>query len=207
MLPEMELWHRLPRKEMNRGPSLNHRKELHHLTLNKMDLQMSELPEPTTFSTPATVALMMNPRTFITMTRLLVSGLMICLGLWITGGIVELLHQLYVAATGEWSVGAEKMITDVVVILAILELIRTLQSYLELGRVKVTLILDAALVVLIGELISLWYSEYTEQEVLLSLAVIALLTLLRIITTRYSPECRFANGEGQQETTQSEPVQ
>ena len=85
------------------------------------------------------------------------------------------------------------MITDVVVILAILELIRTLQSYLELGRVKVTLILDAALVVLIGELISLWYSEYTNQEVLLSLAVIALLTVLRIVTTRYSPESHFAN--------------
>lgn len=120
---------------------------------------------------------------------------MVCLGLWITGGIAQLLHQLYVAATGEWSLGAQKMITDVVVILAILELIRTLQSYLELGRVKVTLILDAALVVLIGELISLWYSEYTEREVLLSLAVIALLTLLRIVTMRYSPEYHFVNEE------------
>ncbi|PVV16565.1 MAG: hypothetical protein B6D77_00840 [gamma proteobacterium symbiont of Ctena orbiculata] len=130
------------------------------------------------------------------MTRLLVSGLMLCLGLWITGAIVDLLHQLYIAATGEWSRGAEKMITDVVIILAILELVRTLQSYLELGRVKVTLILDAALVVLIGELISLWYREYTAQEVLLSLAVITLLTLLRIVTMRYSPENHITGDEG-----------
>ncbi|MEJ2406369.1 MAG: phosphate-starvation-inducible PsiE family protein [Candidatus Thiodiazotropha sp.] len=156
---------------------------------------MSEHHKPATFKTPRTLSLLMDPRTFNTMTRLLISGLMVCLGLWITGGIAQLLHQLYVAATGEWSLGAQKMITDVVVILAILELIRTLQSYLELGRVKVTLILDAALVVLIGELISLWYSEYTEREVLLSLAVIALLTLLRIVTMRYSPEYHFVNEE------------
>jgi uncharacterized membrane protein (DUF373 family) len=122
------------------------------------------------------------------MTKILVSGLMICLGLWITAAYVELLSHLYIAITEEWSHGAEKMITDVVIILAILELVRTLQSYLELGRVKVTLILDAALVVLIGELISLWYREYTAQEVLLSLAVISLLTLLRIVTVRFSPE-------------------
>jgi uncharacterized membrane protein (DUF373 family) len=113
---------------------------------------------------------------------------MISLGFWITAAIVELMYKLYFAMTGDWSHAAEMMITDVVIILAILELVRTLQSYLEVGRVKVTLILDAALVVLIGELISLWYREYTAQEVLLSLAVITLLTLLRIITVRFSPE-------------------
>jgi uncharacterized membrane protein (DUF373 family) len=137
---------------------------------------------------PAVVTHLLNPRIFNTMIKILVSGLMICLGLWITAAFVELLSHLYNAITEEWSHGAEKMITDVVIILAILELVRTLQSYLELGRVKVTLILDAALVVLIGELISLWYHEYTAQEVLLSLAVITLLTLLRILTVRFSPE-------------------
>jgi uncharacterized membrane protein (DUF373 family) len=137
---------------------------------------------------PAGVTHLLNPRIFNTMTKILVSGLMICLGLWITAAFVELFSHLYIAITEEWSHGAEKMITDVVIILAILELVRTLQSYLELGRVKVTLILDAALVVLIGELISLWYHDYTAQEVLLSLAVISLLTLLRIVTVRFSPE-------------------
>ncbi|MBT3045954.1 MAG: phosphate-starvation-inducible PsiE family protein [Candidatus Thiodiazotropha sp.] len=168
---------------------------------------MSETLDQAAFNTPATLAPLLNPRTFNTMTRLLVSGLIICLGLWITGAIVDLLRQLYIAATGEWSHGAEKMITDVVIILAILELVRTLQSYLELGRVKVTLILDAALVVLIGELISLWYREYTTQEVLLSLAVITLLTLLRIVTMRYSPENHFPCDEGPQQSQQTDTSQ
>ncbi|MCU7795659.1 MAG: phosphate-starvation-inducible PsiE family protein [Candidatus Thiodiazotropha sp. (ex Myrtea spinifera)] len=134
------------------------------------------------------VQALINPQVFNRMTRLLVGGLIFCLGLWIAAGVIHLVHLLYLALTGEWNHEAEKMIVDAVIILAILELVRTLQSYLELGRVKVTLILDAALVVLIGELISLWYREYTALEVLLSLAVIVLLTLLRILTARFSPE-------------------
>jgi uncharacterized membrane protein (DUF373 family) len=127
-------------------------------------------------------------RLFNRMTRYLVSGLILCLGLWIAGGIYQLLHQFVLAFETDWSHLAEKMIIDAVILLAVLELIRTLQSYLALGRVKVTLILDAALVVLIGELISLWYREYTTREVMLSLTVIVILTLLRIITVKFSPE-------------------
>ncbi len=130
----------------------------------------------------------LSPRFFSGMVRVLVGGLMMCLGLWLAGGIVKLAYHFYLTWFGDWTHQAEQMIVDVVINLAILELVRTLQSYLELGRVKVTLILDATLVVLIGDLIGLWYREYTPAEVLLSLAVIGLLTLLRIVTVKFSPE-------------------
>ena len=114
---------------------------------------------------------------------------MIAIYLWILFGFLNLLAHLYGSWLNEWSHGAETMVKDVVIILASLELIRTLQSYLVLGRVKVTFILDAALVVLIGELISLWYREYSEREVFMSVAVITALILLRIVTTKFSPDC------------------
>ncbi len=117
----------------------------------------------------------------------LVEILMISIYLWISGGIIYLLYHLYTNALIDWSHGAEAMIKQVVIMLAALELIRTLQSYLVLGRVKVTFILDAALVVLIGELISLWYDEYQATEVIINISVISILTVLRIITTKYSP--------------------
>jgi len=113
---------------------------------------------------------------------------MVALYFWIISGFLNLFHQLYLSISHRWEPNAEKMIVDVVIILAALELIRTLQSYLELGRVRVTFILDAALVVLIGELIGLWYREYSVKEVALSLAVIILLTLLRIVTVKFSPD-------------------
>lgn len=114
--------------------------------------------------------------------------LMIAIYLWLASGFINLLVNLYHSYPDNWSHGAEIMIKDVVVILASLELIRVFQTYLVKGRVKVTFILDVALVVLIGELISLWYREYSMNEVVMSIFVISILVLLRIVTTKFSPD-------------------
>ena len=118
----------------------------------------------------------------------IVGVLMLSLYLWIATGIVGLIINLQHVFRQGWSSIAEHIIIDVVLILAILELIRILQSYLTLGRVKVTFILDVALVVLIGELIGLWYKDYTLTEVGLHVAVITALILLRIVSIRFSPD-------------------
>ena len=118
----------------------------------------------------------------------LVGILMIAVYIWIASGCINLLTTLYHCYPDTWSHGAEKMIKDIVMILASLELIRIFQSYLLIGRVKVTFILDVALVVLIGELISFWYREFSITEIILSIFVISTLIILRIVTTRYSPD-------------------
>ena len=118
--------------------------------------------------------------------------LMIAIYLWMATGFMNLLLNLYHSYPDNWSHGAEVMIKDIVIILASLELIRVFQAYLLMGRVKVTFILDVALVVLIGELISLWYREYGMNEVFMSVFVISVLVLLRIVTTRFSPDCNEA---------------
>lgn len=118
----------------------------------------------------------------------LVGILMIAIYIWIAVGFVQLLIKLYQTTFQHWSHGAETMIKDVVVILASLELIRIFQSYLLLGRVKVTFILDVALVVLIGELISFWYREQQLMEMIVSVFVITVLIVLRIVTTKFSPD-------------------
>ena len=115
--------------------------------------------------------------------------LMMVVYLWMAYGLFNLLLGLYHSFSGHWLEGAEDMIKDVVLILAFFELIRVFQSYLILGRVRVTFILDVALVVLIGELISLWYAEYEPREVIMSMVVISSLVILRILTTRFSPDC------------------
>ncbi|WP_394808407.1 phosphate-starvation-inducible PsiE family protein [Nitrosomonas sp.] len=120
--------------------------------------------------------------------QLIVGILMLALYLWIGTGVLSLLLHLPDILKNGWAYVAEHIIIDIVLILAVLELIRILQSYLTLGRVKVTFILDVALVVLIGELIGLWYKEYTLLEVGLHITVIAVLTLLRIVSIRFSPD-------------------
>jgi uncharacterized membrane protein (DUF373 family) len=130
----------------------------------------------------------LNLKNYALLQRVIIGFLMFCLSLWLVGGVMSLLLHLSHATNQGWSHSAEHVIREVLIMMAILELIRTLQSYLKIGRVRVTLILDAALVVLIGELIGLWYRDYSMMEVMLSLGVITLLTLLRIVTTKFSPE-------------------
>ena len=113
---------------------------------------------------------------------------LIVIYLWMASGLISLLVNLYHSFPNNWAHGAESMIKDVVIILASFELIRVFQSYLLLGRVKVTFILDVALVVLIGELISLWYREFEISEVVMNVMVISVLIVLRIITSKYSPD-------------------
>jgi len=118
--------------------------------------------------------------------------LMMAVYLWMASGFINLIFSLFHSYPNNWTHGAEGMIKNTVILLASFELIRVFQSYLLIGRVKVTFILDVALVVLIGELISLWYAEYDTNEVLLNIFVIASLIALRIITSKFSPDSNEA---------------
>ncbi len=120
--------------------------------------------------------------------RLLTGLLIIVLCVWMVAGGVAMLRTLPAAFSPGWAATAEHAIIDSLILLALLEVIRTLQAYLRLGRVRVTFILDTALVVLISELMGLWFREYSPEKVLLGLGVIITLVALRIVTARYSPE-------------------
>jgi uncharacterized membrane protein (DUF373 family) len=120
--------------------------------------------------------------------RIITLLMMLAVGLWMLAGVIQLFLQLPQAFVRDWVAAAEHTIVNSLVLLALFEVVRTLQAYLSLGRVRVTFILDTALVVLIGELMGLWFREYTPEKVLLSLGVIATLVVLRIITARFSPE-------------------
>jgi uncharacterized membrane protein (DUF373 family) len=120
--------------------------------------------------------------------RVLTSLLIVALCLWMSAGIVNVVLDLRQSLSSGWAGVAERAIIDTLIMLALLEVIRTLQAYLKLGRVRVTFILDTALVVLIGELMGLWFKEYSPEKVLLGLGVIVTLVVLRIVTARFSPE-------------------
>ena len=120
--------------------------------------------------------------------RVLTGLLIVALCLWMGAGIVNVVLDLRQSLSSGWAGVAERTIIDTLIMLALLEVIRTLQAYLKLGRVRVTFILDTALVVLIGELMGLWFREYAPEKVLLGLAVIVTLVALRIVTARFSPD-------------------
>lgn len=120
--------------------------------------------------------------------RILSGIAILMLAIWMLVGIISFGIDLFASRGANWSLSAEQVIVKALIVLALLEVIRTFQAYLKLGRVRVTFIIDTALVVLIGELMGLWFKEYEPYKVLLSMAVITMLVVLRIITTKFSPE-------------------
>jgi uncharacterized membrane protein (DUF373 family) len=132
--------------------------------------------------------LQLADRFYLVLVRSLTGLAIIALCAWMGAGVIVLALDLRLVLTSGWAGVAERAIIDTLIMLALLEVIRTLQSYLKLGRVRVTFILDTALVVLIGELMGLWFREYAPEKVLLGLGVIVALVGLRIVTVRFSPE-------------------
>lgn len=120
--------------------------------------------------------------------RLLTGMLIVTLCLWMLAGVVDMVLGLREIPAAGWARVAEQAIIKTLIMLALLEVIRTLQAYLKLGRVRVTFILDTALVVLIGELMGLWFKEYSSGKVFLGTGVIAILVALRIVTNKFSLE-------------------
>jgi uncharacterized membrane protein (DUF373 family) len=118
--------------------------------------------------------------------------IMAAIGLWMLAGVAHPVLQLPTAFMQGWTVTAEHSIVNCLLLLALLEVVRTRQAYLTLGRVRVAFIVDTALVVLISELMGLWFREYAPEKVVLSLGVIAALVGLRIATARYPPELAHA---------------
>jgi uncharacterized membrane protein (DUF373 family) len=142
---------------------------------------------PNTFKSPL-ARLLFSESFTLALLRLLTGLVIVALGLWMLAGVVQLVIGLGELLEGRWAAMAEHAIINSLVMLALLEVVRTLQAYLSLGRVRVTFILDTALVVLIGELMGLWFREYDPGKVLLGLGVIVVLVVLRIVTARFSPE-------------------
>lgn len=167
-------------------------------TSSQPDNRINKEPPVGTTAPSATTAdndpwLWIADRFYPALVRSLTGFAIVALCVWMVAGVIVLIFGLREALAGNWAGAAEHAIIDTLIMLALLEVIRTLQSYLRLGRVRVTFILDTALVVLIGELMGLWFREYAPEKVLLGLGVIVALVVLRIVTTRFSPE---AAGEG-----------
>lgn len=70
------------------------------------------------------------------------------------------------------------------------ELFRTVKSYFTEGRLKVTYIIDTAMVVVITEIIGFWYREIEMARVGLAIVLVVALMGVRIMAIQFSPKRR-----------------
>jgi uncharacterized membrane protein (DUF373 family) len=81
----------------------------------------------------------------------------------------------------------KELIVNVLMVLALLELFRTVKAYFTEGRIKVTYIIDTALVVVITDIMGFWYREIEVARIALAIALVVALMGVRIMAILYSP--------------------
>jgi uncharacterized membrane protein (DUF373 family) len=72
-------------------------------------------------------------------------------------------------------------------LLALVEVFKTTVTYFREGRVKVTFIVDTILVVMLTEVISQWFKGGDWQALTALLAILLVLSVVRVIAVRWSP--------------------
>jgi uncharacterized membrane protein (DUF373 family) len=132
---------------------------------------------------------------FETLCRALLSILLMVLLAGMAFGIVRTGLEL-LAETGNLFLGGnlhlvlKNLVVNVLMIMAVVELFRTVKAYFTEGRLKVTYIIDTALVVMITEMMGFWYREIEVTRVALAIALILALMFVRIMAIRFSPKRR-----------------
>ncbi len=116
---------------------------------------------------------------------------LVCLQFTIlVGMLLAILHtfwDLRLLLTEDLSLGIKRVVIRALAILALVEVYRTGYVYLKEGRVKVTYIVDAALVVLITEILSLWFAATDYLRMSAAVLLLLALALVRVLAIRYSP--------------------
>jgi uncharacterized membrane protein (DUF373 family) len=105
----------------------------------------------------------------------------------LSAGVLKTAWDLHLFWADDLEVAVRRIIIDVLILLAVVEVFRTLLAYFTEGRVKVTFIVDTVLVVMLTEVISLWFKGGTWETFGSIALLLATLGMMRFVTVRYSP--------------------
>jgi uncharacterized membrane protein (DUF373 family) len=133
----------------------------------------------------------------IEITSLFVKGIKIVLSLLIItillalfGGVVKTTIDLSLLFSSSLDIALRKIILDALILLAVVEIFRTALAYFTEGRIKVTFIIDTIIVVMLTEVMTLWFNEMEYGKLWAILILIGSLAIMRIMTIKFSPSCK-----------------
>ncbi len=114
----------------------------------------------------------------------------------LTGGVIKTFMDIGLMFNAPVEVGLRQIIVDTLILLAVVEVFKTTVTYFSEGRVKVTFIVDTILVVMLTEIISLWFKEADQVKMLLLGAILLTLGAVRVVAVRCSPAYGDATVKG-----------
>jgi uncharacterized membrane protein (DUF373 family) len=125
---------------------------------------------------------------YATVIRILLNVLLIVAVLALMAGVIKSGYDLFSSLHKSLEIILQNMLLDVVFIVALVEITITILGYLKDGRVHVRYIVDTILIIMLNEVVRLWFSHEVQLQQSISLSVIiATLALVRISTIRFTP--------------------
>jgi len=120
-------------------------------------------------------------------TRVILSLLTLTILFGLAGGVVKTFLDLRLLLSSDVEVALRQVLVDTLILLAVVEVLKTTRAYCSDGRVRVTFIIDTVLVVMLTEVISRWFTGGQWHQFAILGGILITLGLMRIIAVRYSP--------------------
>ncbi|UCE64370.1 MAG: phosphate-starvation-inducible PsiE family protein [Nitrospirota bacterium] len=105
----------------------------------------------------------------------------------LAGGVVKTFVGLEKLFTEPLEIVLRELIVNTLILLAIVEVLKTTLTYFSEGRVKVTFIVDTILVVMLTEVISQWFKEAHLIQWSILGGILVALAIVRVVAVRWSP--------------------
>lgn len=115
------------------------------------------------------------------------SLLIVTILLALAGGVVRTFLDLRLLLNQPVEVALRHILLETLMLLAVVEVLKTTLTYFSEGRVKVTFIVDTILVVMLTEVISQWFKGGHWPELAVLGAILLVLGMMRIVAVRCSP--------------------
>lgn len=126
-------------------------------------------------------------RSFEASTRSLLAIFIATISLAVLAGTAWTLYDLRLIFSEGLHTAFKSLLIDMLIVLALVEILRTALAYLTEGRVKVTYIIDTVIVVVLTEAMSFWYREMDWDRLGMVITLVLSLACIRIVAVRFSP--------------------
>lgn len=119
--------------------------------------------------------------------KLVLSLLILTILAALLGGVVKTFLDLRLLFDSPVEVALRHVIVDTLILLAVVEVFKTVLTYFTEGRVKVTFIVDTILVVMLTEIISQWFKGADVTNLAVLGGILVTLAVIRVLAVRCSP--------------------
>ena len=120
-------------------------------------------------------------------TQAVLSLLIVTILVGLAGGVIKTFIGLRLLVTADIDLGLRQLIVNTLMLLAVVEVLKTTLAYFSEGRVRVTFIVDTVLVVMLTEVISQWFTGGDWQKLAILAVILMTLGLIRVLAVRFSP--------------------